>query len=150
MDIQLICDESIRESLQKKLIDKGFTINETAAFVFYEKNYAEKKYIFAKDSEYNISMLKFENIIYFESDDKRTFVVTEEAKLEVKEKLYELEKQLLLRNFYRINKSHIINILKINKIIPWIGSKLVLEMNNGEKLSVTRTYYDNFKKRIGL
>ncbi len=150
MDIQLICDESIRESLQKKLIDKGFTINEKAAFVFYEKNYAEKKYIFAKDSEYNISMLKFENIIYFESDDKRTFVVTEEAKLEVKEKLYELEKQLLLRNFYRINKSHIINILKINKIIPWIGSKLVLEMNNGEKLSVTRTYYDNFKKRIGL
>ncbi|NCD06775.1 MAG: LytTR family transcriptional regulator [Spirochaetia bacterium] len=150
MDIQLICDESIRESLQKKLIDKGFNINEKAAFVFYEKNYAEKKYIFARDSEYNISMLKFENIIYFESDDKRTFVVTEEAKLEVKEKLYELEKQLLLKNFYRINKSHIINILKINKIIPWIGSKLVLEMNNGEKLSVTRTYYDNFKKRIGL
>jgi DNA-binding LytR/AlgR family response regulator len=95
-------------------------------------------------------MLKFENIIYFESDDKRTFVVIEEKKLEVKEKLYELEKQLLLKNFFRINKSHIINILKINKIIPWIGSKLVLEMDNGDKLSVTRTYYENFKKRIGL
>ncbi|MGD1820616.1 MAG: LytTR family DNA-binding domain-containing protein [Pleomorphochaeta sp.] len=150
MDIQLICNESIRESLEKKLTKKGFTINDKAAFVFYEKNYAEKKYIFAKDNEYNISMLKFENIIYFESDDKRTFVVTEEKKLEVKEKLYELEKQLLLKNFFRINKSHIINILKINKIIPWIGSKLVLEMDNGDKLSVTRTYYENFKKRIGL
>lgn len=54
MDIQLICDESIRESLQKKLIDKGFNINEKAAFVFYEKNYAEK----------NIYLQKIVNIIF--------------------------------------------------------------------------------------
>ncbi len=150
MDIQLVCDESIRESLEHKLIEKGFNITDKAAFIFYERNYSEKKYIFARDSEDNISMIKIENIIYFESDDKRTFVITFEKKLEVKEKLYELEKQLLLKNFYRINKSNIINILKINKIIPWIGSKLVLEMDNGDKLSVTRTYYEDFKKRIGL
>lgn len=150
MDIQLVCDESIRESLEIELIEKGFNIYDKAAFVFYEKNFSEKKYIFARDSEDNISMLKFENIIYFESDDKRTYVITEENKLEVKEKLYELEKQLLLKNFYRINKSIIINILKIDRIIPWIGSKLVLEMNNGVRLSVTRTYYEDFKKRIGL
>ncbi|MCY1152325.1 MAG: LytTR family DNA-binding domain-containing protein [Sphaerochaetaceae bacterium] len=150
MDIQLICDESIRESIEKKLINKGFIINDKAAFVFYEKNYSEKKYIFAKDNDYNFSMLKFEDIIYFESDDKKTYVITEDTKLEVKEKLYELEKQLLLKNFFRINKSHIVNILKIHKIIPWIDSKLILEMDNGDKLSVTRTYNDNFKKRIGL
>jgi DNA-binding LytR/AlgR family response regulator len=150
MDIQLVCDDSIRESLEIKLIEKGFNINDKAAFVFYEKNYSEKKYIFARDSEDNIFMLKFASIIYFESDDKRTFAVTEENKLEVKEKLYELEKQLLLKNFYRINKSNIVNILRIDNIIPWIGSKLVLSMNNGDKLSVTRTYYEDFKKRIGL
>ncbi|MCH3916032.1 MAG: LytTR family transcriptional regulator [Spirochaetia bacterium] len=150
MDVQLICGVENRARLQKELEEKGFVIKDKAAFIFYEANFSAKKFIFAQDARQAISMLKFEDILYFESFDGETFAVTFDGKYTVREKLYELEEQLVLRDFCRISKSDIVNLVRIVKIIPWIGCKLLLELENGDRVTVTRTYYDDFKKRIGL
>lgn len=150
MKIQLICNSENRDRLTKELELKGFEIFDKADYAFVEKKHTDKQYIFAKDAHKNISLLKYDNIIYFESFNKTIEVITENGKYEIKEKLYILEQQLYNRDFVRVNKSMIVNLLKVNKIIPWIGSKFVLDMKNGTRIEVTRTYFPDFKKRLGL
>lgn len=150
MKVQLICNEDNRENLTSELKSKGFEVVDKADYLFVDKSYTNKKYIFAKDSKKNISLVEYDNIIYFESFNKITEVVTDMGRFEVKEKLYELEQMLSLQDFVRINKSMIINLLKVDKIIPWIGSKFVLDMKDGTRVEVTRSYFSAFKKRLGL
>ncbi|MCH4886462.1 LytTR family transcriptional regulator [Acidaminobacter sp. JC074] len=150
LKVKLICPEDKTDLLTKELEEKGFTIDENADYIFLDKTVSEKKYIFAKDAQKNISLIEFDQVIYFESFNKITEVVTSDKRLEVKEKLYELEQILVMKDFIRANKSTVINMLMIEKIIPWIGSKFVLDMKNGDQIEVTRTYFSDFKKRLGM
>ena len=70
----------------------------------------EKKLIFEKEGkEYLISA---EDIIFFETEDKKVYVHTADNVYTSKYKLYELE-ALLPHTFIRVSKSSIINIKKI-------------------------------------
>ncbi len=150
MKVQVICSDDKREELVQSLVEKGIEVVDSSDYVLLDKTYSDKKYIFAKDMQKNISLVAYEEILYFESFNKITEVVTGTGRLEVKEKLYELETQLEHRDFVRVSKSVIVNILMIDKIIPWIGSKFVLDMKDGTQVEVTRTYYQTFKRHLGL
>lgn len=150
MKVQLICHSDHREKLIEELEEKGIEVSDKADYVFVEKHYNDQRFIFAKDQQKSISMIEFDQVLYFESFNKITEVISETGRFEVKEKLYELEQLLAHKNFLRINKSMIVNLYMVDKIIPWIGNKFVLDMKNGTQIDVTRTYYADFKKRIGL
>lgn len=149
LKIQLICLDEKRDDLITKLVTKGFTLSDDARYIFYDKEILSSKFITAKSSD-NIHLIEYTNILYFESYNNTTYCITDDDKYVIKEKLYKLEKFLALNDFIRVNKSMLVNILSIEKIIPWVGSKFVLLMKNNCKIDVNRTYYDNFKKRIGL
>lgn len=150
LKVQVICDKDKRSDLEAELSHKGFEIVEKSNYLFIDQEYTDKRYIFAKDRDKNLSLLQYSDILYFESFNKITEVVTSSKRLEVKEKLYELEDMLFTSDFIRVNKSTIVNLMKIEQIIPWIGSKFVLELINGHKLDVTRSYYSDFKKRLRI
>ena len=65
-------------------------------------------------------------------------------------KLYELEEILGPIGFFRNAKSQIINIAKIKSLCPDFGGKIEAEMENGEKVIISRQYSKRFKERIGL
>lgn len=115
-----------------------------------DKTYAQKKYVFARDEDKNIILLEYDKILYFESFDKITEAVTADRRLLVKEKLYQLEEQLILMDFIRVNKSVLVNMLQVEQIVPWIGSKFILDMKNGDQVDVTRTYFPEFKRKLGI
>ena len=56
----------------------------------------------------------------------------------------------MMQEFVRVNKSMIVNMLKVDKIVPWIGSRFVLDLKSGDKIEVTRTYFADFKRRLGI
>lgn len=80
------------------------------------------------------------DILYIESVDRKTFIYTEQQIYETDKRLYELENHLKNRSFFRASKAVIINLKRTKSIRPEIGARLLLTMDNGEKVIVSRQY----------
>ena len=97
-----------------------------------------------------IFILRYPDIIYIDTADKRTFVYTSGDVYETGLRLYELEKQLPGADFFRANKSCIVGIRHIRSIKADIDGRLLLTMDSGDKLWVSRQYAADFRKKIGM
>lgn len=86
---------------------------------------------------YQIDLSK---ILYIEAVNRRTFLYTEKEIYESTKRLYMLENELRGLSFFRASKAIIINLRKVHSIQPEIGSRLILTMDNGEKILVSRQY----------
>lgn len=115
------------------------------------KDYAESMdfKIRAKSSK-DIILVLPKDIFYIESVDKKTFVYLKDDVLETESKLYELEEALSKYSFIRISKSCIANISLVKKIRIMINRNLMLTMDNGEKIVVSRRYVKRFNNLIGM
>ena len=89
-------------------------------------------------------------ILYIDTVDKRTFFYTKTEVYETTLKLYELEEKLSANDFLRANKSCIINFNQIKSIKADLDGKLLVTMNNGEKLFISRQYASTFKEKLGV
>ena len=65
-----------------------------------------------------VKKVYYHDILYIESVDKRSFLYTSDGVFLLKEKLFELEKQLEAHDYVRISKSMILNIDSIAAISP--------------------------------
>ncbi|WP_066686229.1 LytTR family DNA-binding domain-containing protein [Christensenella intestinihominis] len=94
--------------------------------------------------------IRLEDVYYFESVDNRTFVYTQQEVYECGMKLYELENQLAKTNFVRISKSCILSVTRLENVRALLNGKMEAELDNGEKVIVTRHYVDALKQKLGL
>jgi DNA-binding LytR/AlgR family response regulator len=101
-----------------------------------------------KNDEY--ILVKPEEIIYVESYGREIICHTTKGDLNINEKLYELEELFEKDGFIRVHKSYIINKHQIKTIKPTLNTKFILQMNNKDKIEVTRNYYYLFKSKIGM
>ena len=86
-----------------------------------------------------------------DSDDPRkTFLYTEEQVYETDRRLYELEDYLKDHSFFRTSKTTIINLRRTKSIRPEIGARLLLTMDNQEKIIVSRQYAGSIKHALGV
>jgi DNA-binding LytR/AlgR family response regulator len=90
------------------------------------------------------------DVFYFESVDKQSFVYTANDVYEAALKLYEIEDRLSGAGFFRNSKSQIINISKILSLRPDFGGRIEVTLQNGENIIVSRQYAKNLKERLGL
>jgi len=89
-------------------------------------------------------------VLYIDTVDKKTFFYTKQEVYETDLRLYELEEQLKALDFFRSNKSCIINFNQIHSIKADIDGKLLVTMNNKEKLFVSRQYALEVKRKLGV
>ncbi len=89
-------------------------------------------------------------VLYIDTVDKKTFFYTKQEIYETDLRLYELEEQLAALDFMRAGKSCIINFNQIYSIKADIDGKLLVTMNNGEKLFVSRQYAQDVKRKLGV
>lgn len=97
-----------------------------------------------------ICYVSLSDILYFESVDNRTFLYTENAVMEIKYRLYELESLLPERDFIRASKSQIVNISKLKSLKPELNRTLSATMCNGEQLHISRKYVPSLKKLLSI
>ena len=99
---------------------------------------------------HNSSMTKvhLENVLYFESYEKKVFAAMKNGKYEIKQRLFELEKQLTHKNFFRISRSVLVNMDKTvgYKVEP--DRSILAVMSDREELRVSRTNKEEFKQRL--
>lgn len=101
-----------------------------------------------KDNE--TYLLETEKILYIEAVDRKTFVYTNSENFESELKLYEIEQELIERDFLRISKNSIVNLRKIKSLKTDVNRKIRITLQNGEQIVVSRMYSDELRKKLGL
>ena len=97
----------------------------------------EKKYLLNIDSIYYIDLI-----------DKNTFIFTKDDCFESPLWLYQIE-ELLNEDFIRASKSTLFNMQHIKSLKADIGSRVIVYLDNGDQILVSRKYAKEFKKRVG-
>ena len=100
--------------------------------------------------EREMFILDVQKILYIDTVDKKTFFYTSKDIYETPLKLYELEEKLIESDFFRASKSTIINFKQIKSLRPEFGGKMLVTMNNDERLYVSRQYVHTIKEKLGL
>ncbi|MGL5353275.1 MAG: LytTR family DNA-binding domain-containing protein [Clostridium sp.] len=98
----------------------------------------------------NVFILDADEVFYFESVDKKTFIYMNKEIYETSQRLYELEERFSNADFFRASKSTIINISKIKSITPMFGGRLTVVLENDEELVVSRQYVAGLKLKLNL
>ncbi len=95
-------------------------------------------------------LLDVEKILYIEAVERKTFVYTSDETYESDLKLYEIEQELLERDFFRISKQSIVNIRMIKSLKSDINRKIRITLKNDEQIVVSRLYSDELRRKLGL
>ncbi len=88
-------------------------------------------------------------IYYIETVDDKCFAYTKDDCIELRSRLYEVEKALDFR-FFRCSKSMLCNIRKIKSVKAETNARMRAVLLNGEVILITRSYVKEMKKRLGL
>lgn len=104
-------------------------------------------------SSERIIVIHPEKIIFARSDEKRqTLLYTEQGNYHTKFTLKELNEMLKNRNFMRTHKSFLVNLDKVQEVIPWFNNTYILVLENCSETSipVARHYLKQFNQIMGI
>ena len=97
-----------------------------------------------------IYRLEQKDIFYYESVENKVFIYTKCEMYDSKQKLYEIEQELIGTDFIRVSKSIILNLSKIKSLAPAFNGRFEATLKNGEKVIISRQYVVDLKERLGL
>ncbi len=67
----------------------------------------------------------------------------------LRETMTSIEARLDPELFFRIHRSHIVNIERIKELQPWFNGEYVVILRNGTKLTLSRGYRERLQERLG-
>jgi two-component system LytT family response regulator len=99
-----------------------------------------------------INLIRFENISYMEANDKYVFIYTIEGQKHITDQSLTALEEKLPADFYRIQKSYIINKNKIKEMHRHFNSRYLFIMDDkaASRLTSGRTYHDAIREEFGL
>ena len=106
----------------------------------------QRKLVGVLDGERHL--LDVKDVLYIDTADKRTFLYTGGAVYESALRLCELEESLRELDFLRAGRSVIVSFRHIRSIRPELGGRLLLTMDNGEQVYVSRQYAGELKDKL--
>ena len=89
-------------------------------------------------------------IYYFEAVDNKVFLYMQNSVYETKLKLYELERRFAGTDFFRVSKSVILNLAKVENFYPSFNGRFEALMKNGERIVISRQYVPLLKRKLGI
>ncbi|WP_026527658.1 LytTR family DNA-binding domain-containing protein [Butyrivibrio sp. VCD2006] len=92
--------------------------------------------------------LPITDIYYIEAVDDKTFIYMKKDCYEARKRLYEFESILSEREFARISKSVVVNLMKVSSIKPALNGRFMCMLANGEKVIISRKYVPDVKKKL--
>ena len=93
-------------------------------------------------------LLDVKDILYIDTTDKKTFLYTETAVYESALRLYELEDGLRELDFLRAGRSVIVYFRNLKSIRPELGGRMLVTLDNGEQVYVSRQYAGELKEKL--
>lgn len=117
-------------------------VNEIVRFVKMRQGSLDA---FQEEKQYQILIT---DILYVESVDDRCFIYLTDGCYESRKRLYELEEALSDKQFARISKAVIVNLMKVSFIKPALNGRFLCKLQNGEQVIISRKYVQEIKERL--
>ncbi len=89
-------------------------------------------------------------IYYIEAVDNRVFLYMRSSVYETKLKLYELERRFEGTDFFRVSKSVILNLARVENFYPGFNGRFEALMKNGERVAISRQYVPALKRKLSI
>lgn len=105
--------------------------------------------IFIKDGE-KCWFTPLRDVRVFESEGNYVRVRFGDERPLILRSLNELEKRLDERHFFRIGRKRIINLSWVERIDPWFNGRLLVKLQEGEEVEVSRRQAARFKEKLSL
>jgi two-component system LytT family response regulator len=105
--------------------------------------------IFLKDGD-KCWFVTLRDIKMFESEGNYVRVFFGNSKPLILKSLNNLEKRLVEKDFFRINRKFIVNLKEVVHIEPWFNGGLQIKLKTGEQLEVSRRQSAKFKDLLSL
>ncbi|MBR9646839.1 LytTR family DNA-binding domain-containing protein, partial [Clostridium tyrobutyricum] len=98
-----------------------------------------------------IIVVNMDNICYCEAKERITEVFTKAQKYIVNKSISEFYSTLPKDKFFKCHRSYIVNISKIQEIIPWFNSTYNLKLDGMEfEVPVSRSNVKKFKRIMNI
>lgn len=94
--------------------------------------------------------IPYENVIYIEAKERKTFVISKHNKGTHKYTLNEFDYFLPRDSFIRCHRSYIVNVNYIKEIYPDTHSTFMLKMVNETLIPVSQSFSSYFRKLLGF
>ncbi|MBQ3066136.1 MAG: LytTR family transcriptional regulator DNA-binding domain-containing protein [Clostridia bacterium] len=91
-----------------------------------------------------------EDICYFDTQENKVLLITEEGVYETPLKMYEIEEKFKNSGFVRVSRYSIINLRKVAYLEPLFNGRMVAVMKNNDKVVITRLYIQAIKTILGM
>jgi len=105
---------------------------------------------FSGKKDGRVYFLKAEDVYYFDTVDEKVFIYTADCVYETVLKLFEIEERFEGTGIIRVNKSTILNLMKIDHVLPLVNGRIQAVLQNGETIIISRQYVPSFKNKLGL
>jgi len=144
-----IDNERLKETIHR--IEENQAIPESSAIHHErtEKILGETDQVFVKDGE-KCWFVKLGKIRLFESMGNYVRLHFDDQKPLVLKSLNNLEERLDPNTYFRANRKHIINLHWIEKIEPWFSGGLLVTLQGGDKIEISRRQAIRFKELMSL
>jgi two-component system, LytTR family, response regulator len=110
---------------------------------------SENDQVFVKDGE-KCWFVKLGEVRYFESVGNYTRIFFANNRPLILKSLNALEERLDDKIFFRTNRKNIVNLRTVQKVEPYFNGGLLLELNSGDKIEVSRRQAVRFKEIMSL
>lgn len=114
-----------------------------------ERKLGENDQVFVKDGE-KCWFVKLNKIRLFESMGNYVRLHFEDQKPLVLKSLNSLEDRLDPATYFRANRKHIINLHWVDKIEPWFSGGLLVTLQGGDRIEISRRQAIRFKELMSL
>jgi DNA-binding LytR/AlgR family response regulator len=92
-------------------------------------------------------IIRVDDVYYVENTEDMSLIYTHNDIFDANYRLYEVE--AMNTNFYRVNKTTVLNIKKIKAFKATFNSKLEATLKNNDRLEISRHYVQSLKEALG-
>lgn len=139
--------QRLTESVQKLLKDNAAKASDEDKA--RKAKLSSEDQVFVKDGD-KCWFVRLSNIRLFESDGNYIKVYFDNFKPMIHKSLNALDERLDDRTFFRASRKHIINLDWVESIEPWFNGGLMVKLQGGDKVEVSRRQAAKFKDMMSL
>lgn len=136
-----------RQELEETEIDIAYSrmTNRLSKMVGYIRQYTYMVEAFWNGKSF---LIPLDEILYFDTTDRKTFLYTNKQVYECRKALIEVENELSNTTVIRISKETLLNTTALVNVRPYPNHRLMAELSNGEHLIISRKYISILQNRL--
>ncbi|MBN1996475.1 response regulator transcription factor [candidate division KSB1 bacterium] len=140
-----LCIQRVREKISQPHIAAASLMK--LMQTYQQTDYPRRLLVPGRDE---MVFIRVEDIDYIEAADNYISIITKRDVYLLLQRLSDLESRLDPGRFFRIHRSCIVNVEKVESIQTWKKNSVEVILYNGKKLPLSRRRVQEFKERFGI